>query len=310
MSKRGIISVISIIAVALVVIVALIFIKNGRNTHKFTGELYFFNEMGTSLAAETHEISYRNDEDLPRLVIAELIKGPEVSGRSRTIENGVELLGIDMTDKSNITVNFSAEYLTGNTTKDILTTYSIVKSLCSIYYVNSIKVVVAGRDIIKPDGEPIGYLTAGDINLATDINTTETREIKLYFTRENYNLLVPEMRSIKVTDQQPIEQYIINELIKGPSEKGKKATLSKDTVLLSVDTEDDICFVNLKSNFLDRNSGNQEKEILAVYSIVDSLTELETISRVQFLIDGKKVDMFGTININSMFGRNADMIGE
>ncbi|MCC8169917.1 MAG: GerMN domain-containing protein, partial [Oscillospiraceae bacterium] len=102
--------------------------------------------------------------------------------------------------------------------------------------------------------------------------------------------------------------YIINELISGPAAKEFEPTLSKDTVLLSVDTEDGICFVNFKSSFLDKNSGNQEKEILAIYSIVDSLTELENITRVQFLMDGKKVDMFGTINISSMFGRNSDMI--
>lgn len=309
MNKKGIIPVIAII-VAVLIAAAAVIISGGRNTHKFTSELYFFNEAGTSILAETRELRYRSENDLPRLVIEELLKGPENPGRSRTIENGTEILNIDMSDRSNIVVDFSEEYLTGNTTKDILTTYSVVKSLCSINYVNSIKVTVSGADIISPDGAAIDYLTAADINLITDTNTTETREIKLYFTRKDYNLLIPEMRTIKVTDQQPIEQYIINELIKGPAEKGNEPTLSSDTVLIGVETEDDICFVNLKSSFIDKNSGNQEKEILAVYSIVDSLTELETISRVQFLVDGKKVDMFGTININSMFGRNADMIGE
>ena len=49
---------------------------------------------------------------------------------------------------------------------------------------------------------------------------------------------------------------------------------------------------------------------MTVFSIVDSLTELDTIDRVQFLMDGKKVDMFGNVNIGSMFGRDESIIAQ
>lgn len=307
MSKKRLIPVLIVIIIAAAL--AVVAVVNGRrNMHSFTGTLYFLNEAGTSLSDESREIKYKSDSDLPRAVIAAILKGPATPKLQRTLDRNVELLGVDMRDASNIVVNFSEEYISGDSAKDMLKTYSVVKSLCEISFVNSVKVAAKGQDILAPDGAPIGYLTAADINLATDTNTSETREVKLYFTKKDYNLLAPEMRTVKVTDQQPLEQYIINELIKGPYDKEHTASLSKDTVLLSVDIADDICFVNFKSNFIDKNSGSQEKEILAIYSVVDSLTELDSISRVQFLIDGKKTDMFGTININTMFGRNTDVI--
>lgn len=309
MNKKKVIPILMVIIIAAAFAVTA-FVNGHRNMRSYTSTLYFFNEAGTSISDESREIKYRNDSELPRAVIGKLLKGPRTPKLQRTLSRDVELLGVDMRDTSNIVVNFSGEYISGDATKDILKTYSVVKSLCEIYYVNSVKVVVEGNDIMTPDGAAIGYLTAADINLATDTNTSETREIKLYFTKKDYNMLSSEMRTIKVTDQQPLEQYIINELIKGPYDKERIPTLSKDTVLLSVDVADDICFVNFKSSFIDKNSGAREKEILAIYSIVDSLTELDSISRVQFLIGGKKVDMFGNININSMFGRNADLIGE
>lgn len=309
MSKKKVIPILLVVIIA-AAIAATAFVNGRRNMRSYTGTLYFFNEAGTSISDESREVKYRNDSDLPRAVISKLLKGPRTPKLKRTLSRDVELLGVDMRDMSNIVVNFSSEYISGDATKDILKTYSVVKSLCEIYYVNSVKVVVEGNDIVTPDGAAIGYLTAADINLATDTNTSETREIKLYFTKKDYNMLSSEMRTIKVTDQQPLEQYIINELIKGPYDKERIPTLSKDTVLLSVDVADDICFVNFKSNFIDKNSGVREKEILSIYSIVDSLTELDTISRVQFLIGGKKVEMFGNINISTMFGRNADLIGE
>lgn len=309
MNRKKLIPLLAVLVLAAVIAVAAI-INSRRNMHSFTGTLYFFNDTQTSISDENREIRYKSDLELPHEVIEALLKGPRQSKLRRTIDRNVELLSVDMRDPANIVVDFSEEYISGDAAKDILKTYSIVKSLCEIYYVNSVKVVVGGEDIITSEGVPIGYLTAADINLATDTNTSETREIKLYFKEKDSNLLSPEMRTIKVTDQQPLEQYIINELIKGPDNKEHAATLSKDTVLLSVDVAEDICFVNFKSSFIDKNAGSQDKEILTVYSIVDSLTELESISRVQFLIDGKKTGMFGTLNISSMFGRNSDMIGE
>ena len=122
-----------------------------------------------------------------------------------------------------------------------------------------------------------------------------------------YNKVVAE---ITVSDQQTVAQYIINELIKGTENTELTAPLSKDTVLLSVETSDSKCFVNFKANFLDKNSGSAEQEKMTVFSIVDSLTELDTIDRVQFLMDGKKVDMFGNVNIGSMFGRDESIIAQ
>ena len=72
---------------------------------------------------------------------------------------------------------------------------------------------------------------------------------------------------------------------------------------------EDICFVNLKSDFTEKNSGNAAKEKLAVYSIVDSLTELKNIKRVQFLMDGKRVDKFGELDIKYPISRNSVIIG-
>ena len=116
------------------------------------------------------------------------------------------------------------------------------------------------------------------------------------------------MRSIRVNDQQPLAQYIINELIKGPENEELEGVLNKDTVLLSVETSENICFINFKSDFIDKNSGSAEKEKTVIFSIVDALTELDAIDRVQFLMDGKRVASFGNINISSMFGRDESII--
>lgn len=306
-AKKVIIPVV-IILIAVIAAAAVSIIKNDYSSEKYKGELYFFNDSATAIVAENREIKYRDMQDLAESVIEELMKGPTDGKHLRIIEKKARLLSLSDVETGNVVVNFSSEFITGDSTKDILAVYAVVKSLCVTDIIDSVKVVINGKDIATSDGSIIGYLTNQDINLPTDTYNSEMREVTLYFPQKDLQKLVKEVRSIKVTDQQPIAQYIINELIKGTENETLSPALSKDTVLLSVETSNNICFVNFKSNFLDKNTGSAEKEKMTIFAIVDSLTELDTIERVQFLMDGKKVDAFGNINIGSMFGRDESII--
>ena len=59
-------------------------------------------------------------------------------------------------------------------------------------------------------------------------------------------------------------------------------TLPSSVKVLSVSVNDGICYVNLDST-LD-NAGGNVSEQLRIYSIVDSLCELDAINRVQIII--------------------------
>lgn len=299
----------AVIAAAVIFIIIFFVIRGDYENKKYSGQLYFFNETATAIVAEDREIKYRDGEDLVKSVIEELKKRPENVKYMRTIERKAELLSVEGIGTESLTVNFSDKFVTEDKTKNLLAVYAVVKSLCGIDGIERVKVVIDGKDIATSDGSIIGYLTNQDINLSGDTYNSEMREVTLYFPDKSGEKLVKETRSIKVTDQQPIAQYIINELIKGPENEDLSPAVSEDTVLLSVETSDNICFVNFKASFIDKNSGTAQKEKMAVYAIVDSLTELGSIKRVQLLMDGKRVDNFGNINIGSMFGRDDSVIG-
>lgn len=307
MKKRIIIPVI-IILTAITVITALTVLRRDYTMEKYTGEIYFFNESMTAIESESHEVRYKDRNHLVKSVIEEIRKGPDNGKHLRIIERKTQLISLEGVETGNVVVSFSREFLTGDNTKDMLAVYAVVKSLCAIDSIESVKVVIEGKDIYTADGSIIGFLTNQDINLQTDTYNSEMREVTLYFPSKDWQKLVRETRIIKVNDQQPIARYIINELIKGSSNGNVSSALNAGTVLLSVETSNNICFVNFKSNFLDKNTGSAEKEKMTVYSIVDSLTELDSIERVQFLMDGKKIDSFGNINIGSMFGRDESII--
>lgn len=307
--KRILIAVLLFIAVAGAV-AAVILSHFDFSAQKTSVDLYFMDESGTGIIAEQHEIRYKTGYDFVENTIDELRKGPSVSKHGKIMSSDTSLvnIGFSAAEGEGVTVDFSSEYLTDNPSKNVLSTYAVVKSLCSIGWISRVRVTVNGNDITDADGNNLGYIAASDINLETEEYSSELRESILYFADSSNKKLVQEKRMIKITDQQPIEQYIINELIKGPVNDELHSVLSDDTVLMSVDVEDNICYLNFKSSFISENTGDGMHEQLVIYSIVNSLTELKTINRVQFYMDGKRVNAFGSFNLKDYISRDTSII--
>ena len=85
----------------------------------------------------------------------------------------------------------------------------------------------------------------------------------------------------------PMERFIVEELILGPSGKveGLYPTINPETKILGVTTQDGVCYVNFDSGFL--TSVNNVQAETAIYSIVNSLTELGNVTKVQILVGGE-----------------------
>ena len=299
-------------AAAAVILVFAVFmlVSRGQSVIKSECELYFLNESGSTLVAEKRMIHYHNEYDLRTAVIDELISGPKEVRNKPVINRRTKLLSVEQAEEGSVVADFSSGFMSGDTAKDVLSAYAVAKTLCGLEGVERVKVTVEKNDIPTAEGKPIGFLSNEDINLSTDTNTSETREVVLYFADKEKKHLIPETRTIKVTDQQPLAQYIINELIKGAELPEHYDTLDPETILIGVNITDNICFVNMSSNFISKNGGSKEKELTVVYSIVNSLTELNTIGRVQFLVDGKRADKFGNISFGAPFERDTTLIGE
>ena len=78
--------------------------------------------------------------------------------------------------------------------------------------------------------------------------------------------------------------------------------INPETKIVNILTKDGICYVNLDSNFL--TVINNVSTEVAVYSIVNSLVELDNINKVQILVNGEVPTTFS----NSTFERNLDYV--
>ncbi|MBM3709088.1 MAG: GerMN domain-containing protein [Actinobacteria bacterium] len=157
---------------------------------------------------------------------------------------------------------------------------------------------------------------------ATVIFTGCTPKIKvnLYFGKyeDNQTYLAPEEREIPKDAN--LYKNIIEELIKGPVSEQLYPTLPSNTKVNSLSVENGLAVVDFSKEIITNTQEiphSSTTEILAIFSIVDTLTEFEEIQEVRITVEGKKEgqidgmyieDFWGHVGIYEDFTRNEEIL--
>lgn len=138
----------------------------------------------------------------------------------------------------------------------------------------------------------------------------EKMEITLYYANSNADKVVAEKREIEISKDTQIERLVFEELQKDPKDEDLHAAIPKGTRLLSVSTKDGICTLDLSREFVDNSPGGSAGELMTLFSIINTMTELPGIDKVQFLIEGQKREVYIHAVFNEPFKRNDEIIGK
>lgn len=131
-------------------------------------------------------------------------------------------------------------------------------------------------------------------------NEQKSEEIALYFADSQGLKLKKEMR--KISDEySSCQEAVVSELIKGSKKDGRVSVIPEGTRLIGISVEDGLCTVNLSSEFIDNSNGGTAFDTLSVYSVVNSLCATDGVDKVQFLIDGKTVEVYGNFIFDEPF---------
>ena len=155
-------------------------------------------------------------------------------------------------------------------------------------------------------GNPVGPMQSTDfIDNISNVNSFEKTELSLYFADESGEKLVKESREVVHNINTSLEKLVIEQLIAGPGRPGLNPTLPKETKLINVSVNENVCYINFDSSFL--NNTLEVKEYIPIYSIVNSLAAVSSINKVQITVNGSQDVMFrDSISLNQQFERNLD----
>jgi spore germination protein GerM len=129
----------------------------------------------------------------------------------------------------------------------------------------------------------------------------QTRQMDLFFADLTGNRLSLERREVTGENREDLLKNAVEELLKGPADETRMRTLPEAVLVRAVFTREQTVWVDLGGSIQDEHPGGAWTEVLAVYSIVNTLTENFTdISDVQILINGRESDTFaGHVDIST-----------
>lgn len=151
-------------------------------------------------------------------------------------------------------------------------------------------------------GNGISYQDTEGITEISPYSSGTSQLTRLYFIYKDQ--LISENRTIKI-EKLETELAAVKELKNGSKIESYKAPINDDVDILSVNTQDRICYVNLSKSFLDVP---KTRLYLNVMSIVNTLTELDSVDSVQVLIDGKRMDNIEQAILSRPLARNTTIV--
>lgn len=273
--------------------------------------LYFFNVITNSLERETRNIKIPNDNiELINSVLNELKAGPVNNSLYRTIPKDVVVKSANLIENENLfNMDISKEYLNMSPKDEIFCRASLVYTLTEFDFIDNVAFYIDGEPLASKLGRAIGVLSRANFAVNPDLAPTKTNTltVTLYFANEDKKLQ-PELRTAEVGTN--IEHYIVEQLIKGPYSEGLSPVLPADTKINGTSTVDNVCYVDLGAEFM-KKSDSPETDALAVYSIVNSLTRLSNVAKVQILADSVRVsETKGGIDLSHPLEQNNAFISE
>lgn len=271
-------------------------------------KLYYPNAEHTKVISESFEPTQGTVEDqvAELLTALEEILWTEAEKRLLLEQNPIYEFKVD--EKGLVTLRYAADYNASQSITEVLRRAAIVKTLCQLEAVTAVEFYIGTQPLLTSGGKPVGMLTADDFIDSTGENTEFYQEAKVavYFANETGNSLVELNLKITYDGTVSTERLILEQLMEGPVLADMQAVIPDGTVLNKVTVRDGICYVDFNEKFMEKREGITAE--VALYSIVNSLTELSNVYKVQFLINGEVKKTYQNLDFSLVFERNLEIV--
>ncbi len=280
--------------------------------HSF--EIYYIEGDGQGLVSE--EYSMPDDITDVAAQVHQLLEKLQTAGSKGKYQSPIEP-EVEISDfqikETQLSIYFTTIYNNRTGIDEILSRAAIVKTVCQVAGIDYVDFYVEDQPLMI-SGKAVGVMSA--TSFLDELNpeyTSQKKQVTLYFADSSGEKLQEVITEITYNSAKPLAQILMEQLIAGPetledlSTLDLKNTVPEGTVLNSITIRDNICYVDLNRDFMNMSSAVNSDVV--VYSIVNTLCELSTVSRVQFTIDGEQQENYGdTKDFNTPYERNLDLL--
>lgn len=273
-------------------------------------DLYYIDSTTYELVSQPYELDIKgNEADIIEQVL-NLLYGELPDSQNNLISSSTRLLRSAYhrdTGLARVVVNVANEL--NDQYAEVLAKAAITRTLCQLDFVEMVQFEIYDSSTIGSvpsyeDYDAVSFVDAGE-----EGGFLQRGNITLYFATEQGDQLLEYSKSVEISNNISIEQLVIESLITGPLREGFYQTIPTGTTLRKISVKDGVCYVDLSGEF--NNTLDTCMDSITIYSIVNSLCELPTINRVQFLINGERQELYrAAIPFDGMFEREMSFVKE
>ena len=274
-----------------------------------SSKIYYVNTDKTGITPVDYDFKEKDTKKQIDEAIEMLSQNTDDIDYVTTIPSGVKLDHWELNDGA-LLLYFLGDYDSLDTYTEILVRAAIVKTLVQIENVKTISFYINNQPLTDSNGEAVGTMTADAFieDFGQETDALLSTNLTLYFASADGMSLVPETRSVYYSSNLSAERLVIEQLLKGPDNKQLLSSIPDATKLNSISiTENGVCIVNFDATIESTMSGVTEN--VTLYSIVNSLTELDSVKQVQILVNGSTPRISNVdVDLSSAISRNEDII--
>ncbi|MBE5917543.1 MAG: sporulation and spore germination [Pseudobutyrivibrio ruminis] len=297
------------LAIALSALLLFSFTGCGNSAKDMGSSLYYVRSDKAGIAPVEYDFSSNDTEGMIKEALKALAEDNTDINMMNTIPAGVDIRHWELND-GNLSLYFVGDYESLDVYTEILVRAAIVKSLTQINGVDAVSFYVNDSPLTDSNGDSIGQMTADTFieDFGQETDSLLSTELTLYFASANGLSTVAETREVYYSRNVSKERLVIEQLIKGPESNELLSAIPSGTKLNSITvSEDGVCIVNFDATIETTITGITEN--VTVYSIVNSLTELDNIKSVKILVNGETPHISNVdVDLSSSISRNEEII--
>lgn len=274
-------------------------------------QIYYINNSETGLEMREYQLHAKDTEGQLEELLTQLGSIPEKLEYKAPLQIGFSILSYQV-DGEKLYLDVSSSYKMLTATTEVLVRAALVRTLTQAEGIKYVVITVEGESLHDNLGNVVGLMSAEQFidNAGDEISTYEKAKLKLYFANEEGTGLVATSRTLAYNTNISMEKLVIEQLLAGPGVDVADIvhpTINPAAKLISILVKDGICYVNFDEAFLTQTY-NVSSDVV-IYSVVNSLTELPHVNKVQISINGKSDIMYReSLNLTTVFERNLDLI--
>lgn len=241
------------------------------------------------------ETVYLYDEEtdtaslLAEALMNELLKGPADETLKSTLPAGTSLLSLEI-DGDRARVDLSASYESLSGVALTLADSAVAMTLSQVPEISSVQITARGRELAYRERQ---VLNIRDILLTPEEDVISTVDVLLYYLDQEGRLTAAE-QTLDLYEGDTQVSAVAQALERQPEGRDLFSPLPEGFQVKSVWLEEDICYVNLSSALLEGLEAGPLQT--ALQALDSSLSSLEAVEEVRFLVDGEFSRGLGVLN--------------